>query len=118
MEDHLLQKLHDGLSQANSRRGRQGGLGGVAGQAASKNTQTFFDDDGAANNSRCVLWVPTRVLLPAMGFTTKLIRVTVPAVSGAEASISPLSSVLSFVFGFDLVYARLYLSTSGHVRSD
>lgn len=51
MEDHRLQALHDGLSQANNRRGRQGGLGGVAGQGASKNTQTFFNDEGETSTS-------------------------------------------------------------------
>ncbi|KAL8435116.1 hypothetical protein Efla_006337 [Eimeria flavescens] len=51
MEDHLLQNLHDGLTQANNRRGRHGGIGGVAGEAAQKNTHTFFGEDGASNPS-------------------------------------------------------------------
>ncbi|CDJ67423.1 hypothetical protein, conserved [Eimeria necatrix] len=61
MESHLLQQLHDGLSQANNRRGRKGGLGGVASEKASQNNHIMFNEDGKPQSSSlaCLLLTDT-----------------------------------------------------------
>ncbi|OEH76051.1 hypothetical protein cyc_01390 [Cyclospora cayetanensis] len=62
METDLLQQLHDGLSQSNNRRGRQGGLGGVAGQKDTQNSHCFFNEDGDLHKPK---YNPVTTLFPS-----------------------------------------------------